>query len=146
MKRTAAITKRAREAYMLDALEAPNDQWPPWDRLAPHTQEQYIAAVHDQLKSSAMAVKLPTVREETPSEAHRAYWWRSRVMKLKMDELAKLTGYTAQAIYLMERGVNSSGKRVAPWVWQRYKMTCHAVHAQLRGWEPGTVFDWQEPK
>jgi hypothetical protein len=83
---------------------------------------------------------LPTIIEETNDrEPFRAKWWRTNVVRLNAQELADLTGYTQQAIYLMERGINSQGRKVAPWVWRRYKMACAAVEYQL---VHDRVFDW----
>ena len=80
------------------------------------------------------ALTLPTIIEETHAtkdEGARAAWWRTNIVKLTVKELADLTGYSAQAIYLMERGINSAGKPVEPWAWQRYRMTCAGVQLQI---------------
>ena len=84
--------------------------------------------------------RLPTVVDEKHiREAIRAKHWRTNVVKLKREELADLTGYTPQAVYLMERGINSSGRPVADWVWHRYRMACAAVEYQIMS---GKVFNW----
>lgn len=85
-------------------------------------------------------VKIPTIIEEDSSrENFRAQWWRRNVVKLTVPELAELIGYTAQVIYLMERGINSTGLRVRPWAWRRYKLACAAVHTQIM---TDAKFDW----
>ena len=79
---------------------------------------------------------VPTVIEENSNrECHRAKWWRLHVIGLTVEQLAELTGYSTMAIYLMERGINSSGHLVKPWAWQRYKMACAgAVHGREFNW------------
>ncbi|MFA5897738.1 MAG: helix-turn-helix transcriptional regulator [Hyphomicrobium sp.] len=78
------------------------------------------------------------------TEHARAKQWREE-RGLTLDSLADLTGYTRQMIYWMERGQsppNASHKkpaRVSPWIWQRYKMMCAGVEAQL---QTGKTFDW----
>lgn len=142
LKRTAAIVKQARELHAREQ-EPPY----PWDRLAPATQDEFIARIYERLKHGAVAnAKLPTIREEPrDNECYRAQWWRKNIMRLKRDQLASLTGYTVQTISLMERGIASSGALTSEWVWRRYKLTCHGIHAQLRGWPPGVEFDWAMP-
>ena len=81
----------------------------------------------------------PTIRPETQAEHHKAKWWRRTVVKLSIDRLAELTGYSSRAIYLMELGCTASGKRVSPWVWTRYKMACTGVHYTLNR----KPFEWQ---
>lgn len=52
--------------------------------------------------------------------------WRNR-MNLTMDDLARLTGYSREAIFLFEKGTNSQGKPHALHAWRRYKLACMAV-------------------
>lgn len=87
--------------------------------------------------------KLPTIIDESRDrEAFRAKHWRTNVMRISKAELAALIGYTEQAVYLMERGINSQGMPVRDWVWTRYKMACAgAEYARFSG----KPFDW-EPK
>lgn len=70
--------------------------------------------------------------------------WRKR-HNLSIDELADLTGYSREAIYLMERDVSRrDGKkpaRVKDWVWKRWQMACAGVEAQLVA---NKEFDWGE--
>lgn len=86
---------------------------------------------------------LPTIREEPPgNEHHRAKFWRTNVMKMAVEDLAKATGYTAPAVYLFEAGCSSQGKKISPWVWQRWKLICAGIHAEQFGWPAGNKFDW----
>lgn len=59
-------------------------------------------------------------------EAGKAKAWR-RTMGLTMDQLADMTGYSREAIFLFERGQNSLGKPHTPPCWRRYKLACMAV-------------------
>jgi transcriptional regulator with XRE-family HTH domain len=77
------------------------------------------------------------------TEHQRAKAWREK-RNLSVDQLADLTGYGRRMLYWMERGEsppNSTRKAapIAPWIWQRYKMMCAGVEAQLRS---GKEFDW----
>ncbi len=85
-------------------------------------------------------VKAPTIRPETGPEHHKAKWWRMHCANLTIDRLAELTGYSKRAIYLMELGCTAKGKKVQPWVWQRYKRACQAVHSELM--HPTVPFNW----
>lgn len=79
----------------------------------------------------------------------KAKLWRED-HDLSVDELAELTGYSPKSIYWFEKGVtppmrNHKGghphdRRHKPWVWQRYRMACAGVEAQLRTRKP---FDWE---
>lgn len=87
--------------------------------------------------------ELPGVTEETSAQSHesaRARWWRVNVVKMSVQELADLTGYSPQAIYLMERGVASDGSLVKTWAFKRYKMACAGAMAQA---DQGRPFEWQ---
>ena len=86
------------------------------------------------------SVRLPTIIEESASrEPFRAKWWRTNVVKLSPNELAALTGYSLQVIYLMERGITSQGRLVKPWAWRRYKMACAGVEYRMLH---GQDFNW----
>lgn len=72
--------------------------------------------------------------------------WRL-ARNLNVDQLAELTGYSSEAVRLYERGVSAarrSGKmshaaKIPEWRWQRYRMICAGVDAQL---QTGNVFNW----
>lgn len=88
-----------------------------------------------------MKRKLPTIWEQgADREYERAKFWRTNVARMTVAELAEATGYTIEAVYLMERGMASTGRKVKPWVWKRYKMACAGVDAALR---ETRVFNWQ---
>src|SRR5260370_41491351 len=90
---------------------------------------------------SNMKPKLPTIIEENESrEPAQAKWWRINIARLTVAELADLTGYSTLAIYLMERGVTSSGTLIKPWPWRRYKVACAGVEQQLLH---GLRFEWR---
>lgn len=76
-------------------------------------------------------------KQNTVAEGERARDWRLR-HNLSQTELAELTGWTRNSIYLMERGINSLDKPISPWVWRRFYMACAGVEAKLRGQE----FNW----
>jgi transcriptional regulator with XRE-family HTH domain len=63
---------------------------------------------------------------EEVTEPEKAKAWR-RHMGLTMAELAQLTGYSVESIFLFEAGHNSQGKPHAPHAWRRYKLACMAV-------------------
>lgn len=73
-------------------------------------------------------------------EAGKAKAWR-RSMSLTMDDLSGLTGYSREAIFLFEKGHNSSGKPPAPHAWRRYKLACMAVRFLLH-YKIKSVDDW----
>ena len=63
----------------------------------------------------------------TPVGEHvRARIWRT-TMELSRAQLSRLTGYSQQAIYQFERGVNAGGEEHTAEVWQRYKLACLGV-------------------
>lgn len=78
------------------------------------------------------------------TEFERAKQWREK-RGLSVKQLAEATGYGPRTIYWLELGQSPpNGKRkkatkVAPWIWQRYKMMCAGVEAEL---ESGEKFDW----
>lgn len=78
------------------------------------------------------------------TEHEKARRWREK-RGLTIDELAELTGYGYRTLYWFERGQTAPNTyhkkpgKISAWVWQRYKMTCAGVDAQLRG---GKKFDW----
>lgn len=65
------------------------------------------------------------------TEPEQAKAWRSR-MRLTMDQLSALTGYSRESIFLFERGTNSAGKPHAPHAWRRYKLACLAVRVMIQ--------------
>jgi transcriptional regulator with XRE-family HTH domain len=73
-------------------------------------------------------------------EVEQARAWR-RAMGLTMDQVSELTGYSAESIYLFERGTNSVGKPHAPYAWRRYKLACLAVMF-LRHYKIHDVDSW----
>lgn len=74
------------------------------------------------------------------TESEQAKAWRHR-MKLTMDDLSDLTGYSRESIFLFERGQNSKGKPHAAHAWRRYKLACMAVRF-LDYYKLNTVNDW----
>lgn len=74
---------------------------------------------------------------KTAKEGERVRDWRLR-HNLSQDELAGLTGWTRNSIYLMEHGISAKREPVSEWTWHRFKMACAGVEAKLRGME----FDW----
>jgi hypothetical protein len=91
--------------------------------------------------------KLPTIIEEThitKQEGARAQFWRKNRAHMDVQQLADVTGYSPQAIYLMEKGVTSTGAPVKTWAWQRYKMACAGVELYLQTTAAGEakLFDW----
>lgn len=80
-------------------------------------------------------------KDQALAEAQKAKTWRHR-MNLTMAELAKLTGYSTEAIFLFEKGHNSSGHPHAPHAWRRYKLACMAVRFLLH-YKIATVDDWE---
>lgn len=75
------------------------------------------------------------------AEAGSARLWRNR-MNLTMDDLARLTGYSREAIFLFERGHNSQGKPHALHAWRRYKLACMAVRF-LKFYKLENVNSWE---
>ena len=75
------------------------------------------------------------------AECAAAKAWRY-AMGLTMNELAALTGYSSEAIFLFERGINSLGKPHARTAWRRYKLACLAVATMLH-YRVTSVDDWQ---
>ncbi len=75
----------------------------------------------------------------TEHEAAKA--WRYR-HGLTMPDLAALTGYSVETIFIMERGRNSVGKPPPPHVWRRYKLACLAV-ATLKHCKIDSVDRWE---
>jgi hypothetical protein len=77
------------------------------------------------------------------TEHERAKQWREN-RGLSAEQLAGLTGYGLRMIFWMERGqsppnASRGAAEIAPWIWQRYKMMCAGVEAQLAA---GKEFDW----
>ena len=78
------------------------------------------------------------------TEYEKAKAWREK-RGLTVLQLAELTGYGERALYWLERGqsppnaTRAKPAKVAPWIWQRYKMLCGGVEAQLK---TGKKFEW----
>lgn len=68
----------------------------------------------------------------------KARKWRNE-RRLTVEKLSELSGWSIEAIYLFERGVTPKGEPVSDWVWQRYRMVCAGIDAELRS---GVRFDW----
>lgn len=66
------------------------------------------------------------------NQAAQAQQWRQEVVKLSLDELSEMTGYSVRAIYLFESGKGNSGKPHAPKVWLRYLRACAGVDVEIR--------------
>lgn len=79
------------------------------------------------------------IRVKSTAAGEQARSWRETV-KLTVQDLADLTGYSPAAIYLFERGGNGSGDAtISEWSWQRYRLCCGAIAHQLR---TGKEFAW----
>ena len=81
----------------------------------------------------------------TKKEFARARAWRES-LELSQSELGKLIGYAQPTIYWFERGETpthgkgqAETREIAPWVWQRYKMACAGLAAQIKRKQE---FDW----
>ena len=78
------------------------------------------------------------------TEHEKAKRWLEKV-GLTVDDLADMTGYGRRSVYWMLRGesppngTRSKPAKVAPWVWQRFKMACAGAQAQIQSSEE---FDW----
>lgn len=70
----------------------------------------------------------------------RARAWREK-LSLTLDQLSELTGYSVPAIRKFEAGARNKtrGDQHSEWTWQRYRMACAAVDAQIR---TGRTFSW----
>jgi hypothetical protein len=76
----------------------------------------------------------------TRTETNAARAWR-RSLDLTLTDLAKLTGYSPEAVWLFESGHNSKGKPHSSAVWRRWKLACLAVMF-LRHYNIETVDNW----
>ena len=78
------------------------------------------------------------------TEYEKAKAWREK-RGLNIKQLAHLTGYGERALYWLERGqsppnaLRDKPAKVAPWIWQRFRMMCAGVEAQLA---TGKKFEW----
>ena len=74
-------------------------------------------------------------------ENEKARAWREHY-GISRQRLGELTGYSTEAVIAFEQGKSKSraGPKIKPWVWQRYKMACAGIDAQLRS---GLNFDWE---
>jgi hypothetical protein len=64
--------------------------------------------------------------------------WRLK-RNLTVPQLAKLSGYTESMVWKFEAGYARPGLEHSEWVWQRYRMICAGIEAQLRS---GRAFEW----
>jgi hypothetical protein len=71
-----------------------------------------------------------------PHEQAKA--WRLKV-GLTVPQLAELSGFAENTIWLFERGVRENRVKISEWSWQRYQMACAGVEAQIRS---GRKFEW----
>lgn len=86
------------------------------------------------------------------TEYEKAKAWRES-HGLTQEKLGELSGWSQSAIYWMECGLSAPRRQadgtqgkptpVDQYAWWRYKMTCAAVDAQLRG---GAKFEWRPAK
>ena len=74
------------------------------------------------------------------SEHAKAKAWRNR-LGLTLDQLADMTGYSREAVFLFERGANSKGAPHAAHAWKRYKLACLAVRVLLQ-YKINSVDQW----
>ena len=88
------------------------------------------------MKKPPTIIELPTTHAQ---QAHRAAWWRRRIIQLSPEQLSQRIGYSQEAIYLFERGVNSKGKPHKPKAWLRYKRACQGLHSEVLG---KRTFEW----
>jgi DNA-binding XRE family transcriptional regulator len=70
------------------------------------------------------------------SEHIRAKAWRKR-RNLSVQDLAKLTGYSAETIWAYERGCMTPGEKlpsrpIPEVVWKRFKSCCAGIDAELK--------------
>ena len=72
------------------------------------------------------------------TEFQQAKAWR-QARGLAVAELAELTGYSIETIYVFERGRQPGGAKIKEWAWQRFKQACAGVDWQLR---TGKEFGW----
>lgn len=90
----------------------------------------------------------------TPRDSKAARSWRL-ARKLSHADLAEKTGYAVETIYKYERlGLPSPAEggvgrprihspqtgAIEPWVWQRYRLACAGVEAEIRS---GEKFEWR---
>lgn len=77
------------------------------------------------------------------NEHDKARKWREANVGTR-EQLAEKLGYSVESIYWYERGINPPrGKHrkqepIASWVWQRYKLACAGLQAQIEG----NKFNW----
>lgn len=75
------------------------------------------------------------------TEFEKARHWRESMALSRMD-LAKLTGYSREAVFLFERGANSRGELHDAAAWRRYKLACCAVRFLLH-YKIADVTQWE---
>lgn len=71
------------------------------------------------------------MKPPSKAEVKRAKEWRTRRFR-SIDQLAELTGWSREAIYIFERG------KASPRAWRRYKLACAAIARDL----DALGFDW----
>lgn len=76
----------------------------------------------------------PSSLEQQPAQARQAREWRKRA-GFSIEQLARLTGYSANHISMIERQVRDPKPRS----WLRYKLACAAALL-------GVEFDWTDVK
>jgi hypothetical protein len=64
--------------------------------------------------------------------------WRLR-RKLTAQQLAEMSGYTESMIWKFEAGFQRPGVEHSEFVWQRYRLICAGIEAQMRS---GRTFEW----
>lgn len=77
-------------------------------------------------------------RAKPTKAGEAARTWREKV-SLTVHDLAEATGYSYEAIYQYERGRRHDGTELSEYAWQRYRMACAGVAAQLA---TGKDFAW----
>lgn len=80
-----------------------------------------------------------------PAEFARARRWRES-LGLSQHELGEQIGYSRMSVYWFEEGKTppvrqkpKDARTINPWVWQRYRLACAGLAAQL---EARRRFDW----
>ena len=74
------------------------------------------------------------------AEHHQAKKWR-QAQGLSQSQLAKLSGYSKEAVYAFERGTNDRHLPHEAHAWQRYTLVCLAISVLRRNNK--SITDWQ---
>lgn len=78
------------------------------------------------------------------AEHEKVKAWMDR-RNLSADDVAEKTGYARRTVYWMLRGQSAPNGyhkkpgNISDWVWQRFKLACAGVEAQIKS---GRKFDW----